>query len=234
MTHGASAAFSIRPARSADLPAIVAMRDALNALELTASPHAPIQRLSVDEFAAMWGATFDDPTHCWRIAEAEAKPVGFGLLYLLPRTRPLGAFIHWLYLDPEHRCAGRGRALFDHLAEWARARDAVRIELQFIEGNEGARQFWRGWGFSRMLRSACAIFEAARRQPSGPDRTAGAVPLQTGRLAPCRFKGGAFWPSRRFGLLLCSRHGGILIDGSGQLIAEAVHDSRRRRTVPND
>src|SRR5262245_52776674 len=37
--------FLIRAARAEDLPAIVAMRDALNALELVGSPHAPIQRL---------------------------------------------------------------------------------------------------------------------------------------------------------------------------------------------
>src|SRR5262249_23561037 len=61
------AGVALRPARRDDLPAIVAMRDALNALELAGSPHAPIQRLTVDEFAALWGPTFDDPRHCWRV-----------------------------------------------------------------------------------------------------------------------------------------------------------------------
>jgi GNAT superfamily N-acetyltransferase len=139
--------FLVRPARLGDLPNLVAMRDALNALELTASPHAPIQRLSLDEFTALWGATLDDPTHCWRIVESLDQPIGFGLVYLLPKSRPLGAFIHWMYLDAAHRRAGLGRLLFDHLAAWALAQGASRIELQFIEGNLGAQQFWARMGF---------------------------------------------------------------------------------------
>jgi GNAT superfamily N-acetyltransferase len=149
--------YLIRPASRADLAAIVAMRDALNALELSGSPHAPIQKLSLDEFAALWGESFADPSHAWRIVEWAGQPVGFGLIYLLPKTRPLGAFIHWAYLDPAQRRAGLGKKLFDHLAGWARARGAVRIELQFIDGNEGARQFWARMGF-RSYASKCVCY----------------------------------------------------------------------------
>ena len=137
----------IRPARREELPAIVAMRDALNALELRGSPHAPIQRLTADEFAAAWGATFDDPGHHWVLVEAGALPVGFGLIYLLPKTNPPGAFIHWAYLDPAHRRLGLGQRLLDDLVGWARGQGARRIELQFIEGNEAARRFWTKAGF---------------------------------------------------------------------------------------
>jgi GNAT superfamily N-acetyltransferase len=140
-------AIAIRPARLEDLPTLVTMRDALNALEREGCPHAPIQRLSLDEFTALWGGTLYDRQHCWRIVEQLGKPIGFALVYLLPKSRPLGAFLHWAYLQPEQRRQGLGRVLLDHLVEWMRGQGAVRIELQFIEGNEGARQFWTKVGF---------------------------------------------------------------------------------------
>lgn len=156
----------IRPARVADLPAIVAMRDALNDLERSNCQHAPIQRLSLDEFTAQWGQTLDDPGHCWRIVESAGRPIGFGLIYLLPRTRPIGAFLHWAYLDAAYRGEGLGRHLFDHLVEWARSKGSKRIELQFIEGNEGGRLFWDRMGFRPYARKCVCYLEPGDASPS--------------------------------------------------------------------
>jgi GNAT superfamily N-acetyltransferase len=149
----ALSAASLRSASRTDLPLLVAMRDQLNALELTGSPHAPIQRLSVEEFTAVWGHTLEDPGYCWRIVEVNGRPVGFGLIYLMtPRTQPLGAFVHWAYLDPAVRREGLGQLLLDHLLDWARRQGANRVELQFIEGNELARRFWMKVGFQPYAR----------------------------------------------------------------------------------
>ena len=78
-----SSSVSIRPATAADLPALVAMRDALNDLERAGCPHAAIQRMTPEEFASVWGPTLDSPTHCWRVVESAGRPVGFGMIYLL-------------------------------------------------------------------------------------------------------------------------------------------------------
>lgn len=137
----------IRPATLADLPAIVAMRDTLNTHELVGSPHAPIQRLTLEQFAAFWSATFSDPHHCWRIVEVDGQHVGFGLIYMLAKTRLPGAFIHWAYVDEAQRRSGLGRLLFDHLAVWAREQGATRIELQYIDNNHIAENFWTKLGF---------------------------------------------------------------------------------------
>lgn len=138
----------LRPATQADLPAIVAMRDELNAIELAGCPHAAIIHMSVSEFAALWGPTFDSPAHCWRVVEETGKPIGFGLVYLMkPQTRPPGAYLHWAYLAEGKRQQGTGRMLFDELLGWARSQGVSRIELQFIEGNEPARRFWSKVGF---------------------------------------------------------------------------------------
>jgi GNAT superfamily N-acetyltransferase len=151
----------LRPATRADLPVIVAMRDELNDLELTGCPHAPIIRLSVQQFTALWGHTFESSQHCWRVVEEEGRPVGFGLIYLMaPPTRPQGAYLHWAYLRPGHRQRGTGRRLFDELANWARQHGVERIELQFIEGNELARQFWTKVGF-RPFAAKCVHYLGA-------------------------------------------------------------------------
>jgi GNAT superfamily N-acetyltransferase len=145
--------FFIRPASANDLPAIVAMRDALNALELAGSPHAPIQRLSVEEFTALWGPTLADPAYCWRVVGADGEITGFGLIFVMtPRIEPLGAFLHWAYLEPTYRRQGLGQLLLGELLSWARSVGANRVELQFIEGNVAAEQFWSKNGFQPYAR----------------------------------------------------------------------------------
>jgi GNAT superfamily N-acetyltransferase len=148
----------LRPAVLADLPAIVTMRNRLNGLELTGSPHAPIQRLTLAEFTSLWGPTLDSSTHCWRIVEVNGQPIGFGLVYLItPKPQTPGAFIQWAYLEPEHRRHGLGGVLFEHLLAWARERGAARVELRFIEGNEAAEHFWQKTGFRTFARQ-CVLW----------------------------------------------------------------------------
>jgi GNAT superfamily N-acetyltransferase len=145
--------FLIRAARADDLPAVVALRDALNALELTGSPHAPIQRLSVEAFTGIWGQTLDDPAYCWRVVEVDGRLVGFGLIFVItPRTAPPGVFVQWAYLEPAYRKQGLGQLLFDQLLGWAQAVGANRVELQFIEGNVSAERFWSKLGFRTYAR----------------------------------------------------------------------------------
>jgi GNAT superfamily N-acetyltransferase len=147
-----------RQATADDLPFIVAMRDALNALELAGCPHAPIQRLSVQEFHDYWGPSLDDPDYCWRVIEVAGRTVGFGLIYLtVPKKAPQSAFIHWAYLDETHRGQGIGKRLLDHLIAWARGRGAECVQLQFIEGNAGAERFWTREGF-RTYASRCVLY----------------------------------------------------------------------------
>jgi GNAT superfamily N-acetyltransferase len=115
---------------------------------LSGCPHASIQKLTLEEFSALWGPTLADPAYCWRLVESQGQPVGFGLIYLqAPRMTPPGAFLHWAYLEEEFRRQGAGRALLDELLAWAREQGAGRVELQFIDGNEGARRFWEKMGF---------------------------------------------------------------------------------------
>lgn len=143
----------IRPAMASDLPMIVTMRNDLNDLERAGCPHAAIQRLTLEEFATVWGPTLESRTHCWRIVEVEGRPIGFGLIYLLfPQLPAPAAFVQWAYLSPTNRRLGLGKMLMDHLFEWARFRGAIRVELQFIDGNASAERFWEKLGFRAYAR----------------------------------------------------------------------------------
>jgi diamine N-acetyltransferase len=165
----AAGSVSLRPATPADLPDIVAMRDELNDLELAGCPHAPIIRFSLNDFTALWAHTLESPQHCWRLVEEDGQAIGFGLIYLMsPPTRPQGAYLHWAYLRRGQRRRGTGRRLFDELTNWARHKGAERVELQFIAGNELARQFWTKVGF-RAFASRCVHYLDGRAQaPEAP------------------------------------------------------------------
>jgi GNAT superfamily N-acetyltransferase len=149
----------LRSATAADLPTLVAMRDQLNRLELSGSPQAPIQRLSVEAFTRLWGHTLENPDYCWRIVERDRRPIGFGLLYLIPKSQPPGAFLHWAYLEEGHRRLGLGQRLFDELLTWASGKGANRIELRYIDGNESARNFWTKMGFQPFARQCVRYLE---------------------------------------------------------------------------
>ena len=151
---------AIRPARLDDLPAIVTMRDTLNRLELSGCQHAAIVPLTLEKFAAIWGSSFDSPNHCWRVAEANGRLVGFGLIYLLsPRTEPPGAYVHWAFVEEPYRRHGLGKKLLDDLLDWARQQGAGRVELQFIDGNVRAERFWTKMGFRPFARKCVYYFE---------------------------------------------------------------------------
>lgn len=148
----------IRPATRDDLPAIVAMRDALNVYELSGCPHASIVRMDLETFRSTWGHTFDDPGCCWRLVELDGQPAGYGCIYLTsPRLNPPIAYVQWAYLAPQSRRLGLGEKLFGELAAWARQQGAGRIELQFIDGNQLAEQFWQKMGFRPYARR-CVLY----------------------------------------------------------------------------
>jgi GNAT superfamily N-acetyltransferase len=59
-----------------------------------------------------------------------------------------GIYLEDLYVRPEFRGAGIGRALLIHLARLARARDCGRLEWSVLDWNEPAIGFYRSIGAS--------------------------------------------------------------------------------------
>jgi GNAT superfamily N-acetyltransferase len=78
------------------------------------------------------------------------EPAGFALFFHNFSTflgKP-GIYLEDLYVRPEFRGAGIGRALLVHLARLARARDCGRLECSVLDWNEPAIGFYKTIGAS--------------------------------------------------------------------------------------
>ena len=85
------------------------------------------------------------------VAVAGGRVVGFisgelreGSPTFLPKT---WASVDDVFVEPDHRNRGMGRALLRSVGEWARERGASGISLQVAAANARARKFYEELGF---------------------------------------------------------------------------------------
>jgi GNAT superfamily N-acetyltransferase len=134
----------IRSATEADVPLILTLINEL----------ADYERLS-HEVVATEEALRDSLFGERRVAEAllgylEDDPAGFALFFHNFSTflgKP-GIYLEDLYVRPEFRGAGVGKALLVHLAGLAKERGCGRLEWSVLDWNEPAIGFYRGIGAS--------------------------------------------------------------------------------------
>ncbi len=141
----------IRPAQPADVPAILRLIRALADYEkLTSEVTANETRLRASLFP-------DDPAaagpsaYCV-IAEADGAPAGFALYFFNYSTflaRP-GLYLEDLFVQPEFRGRGLGKALLLHLARIANQRGCGRMEWSVLDWNQSAIDFYESLGARRM------------------------------------------------------------------------------------
>ena len=82
------------------------------------------------------------------IAEADGEPAGFALFfhnYSTFLSRP-GLYLEDLFVRPELRGRGYGKALLAHLAAIAKERNCGRFEWAVLNWNEPAIRFYRSLG----------------------------------------------------------------------------------------
>ncbi|MGN5373679.1 N-acetyltransferase family protein [Sphingomonas hankookensis] len=86
------------------------------------------------------------------IAEIDRRPVGFALFFhnFSTWTGRRGLYLEDLYVTPEARAAGVGKALLRHVAGIARDRDCPRFEWWVLDWNERAIAFYRAMGAEPM------------------------------------------------------------------------------------
>jgi GNAT superfamily N-acetyltransferase len=87
-----------------------------------------------------------------RVAEVNGEVVAFALFFTNFSTflaRP-GLYLEDLYVKPEHRGRGLGRALLEHLGALAVERDYGRFEWSVLDWNEHAIRFYKGMGATVM------------------------------------------------------------------------------------
>ena len=141
-TPGASAPVAVRPATKTDVPLIYDLIRALAEYE-----RAPDQVTGTPELLHRWlfGAR---PAAEALIAEVDRAPAGFALFHGTFSTwecRP-GIWLEDLFVVPEHRRAGVGRALLVRVAQITVERGCTRLAWTALDWNEPALAFYRRLG----------------------------------------------------------------------------------------
>lgn len=94
-------------------------------------------------------ALFGSPPRCHALfAERDGQAVGFALWFYNFSTFAgrHGLYVEDVFVLPEHRGGGIGRAIFRELARRAAAQGCVRMEWSVLDWNAPAVGFYRGIG----------------------------------------------------------------------------------------
>ena len=138
--------FQIKPATSADVPLILRL-----IRELAEYERAPDDAVATGPqlHEVLFGET---PSAKVLIAREGVEPVGFAVYFFNFSTwlgKP-GLYLEDLFVRPEHRGKGYGRALLGRLAQIAAERGCGRMEWAVLDWNDPAIQFYRKLGASPM------------------------------------------------------------------------------------
>ncbi len=140
------APFQLRPAAPHDVPALVQLiRELADFERLLHLVRATPEKLAVQLFGPR-------PAAEALVVERGGEVVGFALYFTNFSTflaQP-GLYLEDLYVRPEHRGAGIGRALLTRLAALAVERDCGRFEWSVLDWNETAIRFYEGMGATVM------------------------------------------------------------------------------------
>jgi len=89
----------------------------------------------------------DSTTHAV-ICEIDSRAVGFAVYFFNYSTwlGKHGIYLEDLYVSPQYRGMGAGKALLKHLAEIAVSRNCGRLEWSVLDWNEPAIKFYQSIG----------------------------------------------------------------------------------------
>lgn len=149
----------IRRARAEDLPAALELYRELERFQQAWRVFEPRSDLA-GEAEARYRAALDDPAQLHLVAERDARLVGMGVARItVPSSMSdeRAAEVSNVYVLPDARGLGVGRALVTGLARWARERGARRLVLKTYSQNEDALRFWEAVGFRPRLVQMTAL-----------------------------------------------------------------------------
>jgi len=132
----------IRPATQDDIPLILQLIHKLAEYE-----KAPEQAVATGHDLRRDGFS-GNPKFRVLIAEWEGRPAGFALFFYNYSTwlgRP-GLYLEDLFVQPEHRGKGIGKALLVRLAKIAVEEGCGRFEWQVLDWNTPALEFYKSLG----------------------------------------------------------------------------------------
>jgi GNAT superfamily N-acetyltransferase len=138
--------FQIRPAQVEDVPIILQLIRDLATYERAPDEVSATEEQLVD---VLFG---DKPAAEVLLAFEGQSPVGFAVFFYNFSTwlgRP-GLYLEDLFVKPEKRGKGYGRALLIELAKIAKRRDCGRMEWAVLDWNEPAIKFYQTLGAKPM------------------------------------------------------------------------------------
>ena len=134
--------FILRPAQSTDTTAIFELIKAL-------AEYEKLSHAVVGSVEALQEHLFGSRPYIEAIvAESDGKAIGLALYfynYSTFLTKP-GIYLEDLFVLPEYRRQGIGKAIFRYLAQLAVERDCGRLEWSVLDWNEPAIAFYRQMG----------------------------------------------------------------------------------------
>ena len=133
---------SIRPAVPGDAPLVLALIRELADYERLAHE---VTAAEADVRAALFGPA---PRVFCDVAERQGAPAGCAIwFYSFSTFRGRhGIYLEDLFVRPEHRGRGIGRALLAHLARRCLDEGLARLEWSVLDWNEPALRFYRALG----------------------------------------------------------------------------------------
>jgi GNAT superfamily N-acetyltransferase len=145
-TKTAIADFRIEPAKERDVPLILSFISELADYERLSHEVVATEELLRE---ALFGEHAAAEVH---IGYYEDAPACFALFFHNMSTflGRRGIYLEDLYVKPEFRGRGLGRAMLVHLARLARERKCGRLEWAVLDWNEPAIRFYRNLGASPM------------------------------------------------------------------------------------
>jgi GNAT superfamily N-acetyltransferase len=135
-------AITIRPATCADIPQILTFIHALAEYE-----HEP-QAVTATEADLERDGFGPNPFYFCLIAEQDGRPAGFAFYFFNYSTwlgRP-GLYLEDLFVSPEFRGQGVGRALLQQVAAIAVEKNCPRLQWEVLDWNTPAIEFYKAMG----------------------------------------------------------------------------------------
>jgi GNAT superfamily N-acetyltransferase len=134
--------YILRAAGPRDVPELLRLIHALAVYE-------KLEDMAVGTPARLHASLFGPRPACEAVmAERGGRSVGFALFFTTFSTflcKP-GLYLEDLFVEPEHRGAGIGKALLRHLAGLAVERGCGRLEWRVLDWNEPSIRFYRSLG----------------------------------------------------------------------------------------
>jgi GNAT superfamily N-acetyltransferase len=138
--------FSIRSARPGDEDIILALLYELAEYEKLTDKYKITREIVARDYLC------DRPPIHTDLAYANEKPAGIATWYWTYSTfaAARGIYLEDLFVRPEFRGRGYGKALLANLAKHALAADAGRVEWSVLDWNEPSIQFYESLGAERV------------------------------------------------------------------------------------